>query len=255
MKLNLASQPSEAISDEELDDQLSPPPTKGVTRVPRQQQNGDLENLLSGKDISKSPIIIQRKQKASVRKEENLDIEFLRLEAKKVALLEQNDEDDEDLFFTASSSSQNNRDDTTEEEVFKDKVHRDCLSPSNVESATSNSPDYGFGSPPLSLPAVKDAANVLVSALQNNSTPPAPDPVVARVLMTWIQCHIKLSDYGFGSPPLSLPAVKDAANVLVSALQNNSTPPAPDPVVARVLMTWIQYLVFVPNWKMVRSRT
>ncbi|KAK4886827.1 hypothetical protein RN001_003098 [Aquatica leii] len=66
-------------------------------------------------------------------------------------------------------------------------LQMDGIISGNIGSATSNSPDYGFGSPPFSPPGVKDAANVLVSALQSNSAPPAPDPVVARVLMTWIQ--------------------------------------------------------------------
>lgn len=105
----ITSQPSEARSDKELDDDKvslpgtasSQPSTKRVTRVPR-QQNDDLEKLLPGKDTPVTPIVIQRKRKASVRNEGNLDEEFLRLEAKKVALLEKNDEDDEDINFFKS---------------------------------------------------------------------------------------------------------------------------------------------------------
>ncbi|KAF5302894.1 hypothetical protein FQA39_LY02074 [Lamprigera yunnana] len=67
------------------------------------------------------------------------------------------------------------------------KLELNNLIKSNIGSATSNSPDYGFVGPPLSPPGVKDAANALVTALQSNSTPPTPDPVIARILMTWIQ--------------------------------------------------------------------
>uniref|UniRef100_A0A1Y1LCY6 SAM domain-containing protein n=1 Tax=Photinus pyralis TaxID=7054 RepID=A0A1Y1LCY6_PHOPY len=66
-------------------------------------------------------------------------------------------------------------------------LQMDGIISGNISTATSNSPDYGFVSPPLSPPGVKDAANFLVSALQSNSNPPPPDPVVARTLMTWIQ--------------------------------------------------------------------
>lgn len=54
--------------------------------MPRQQQNDGLEKLLLVKDTPINPIVIHRKRKAPARNEENLDKEFLRLEAKKVVL-------------------------------------------------------------------------------------------------------------------------------------------------------------------------
>lgn len=104
---DITSQSSQAQSDEEHDDdnELSQPKTvssqpapKRVTRVPRQQSNDELENALPGKDTPITPIVIQRKRKAPAKNEGNLDEEFLRLEVKKVALLEKSDDDDI-IFF------------------------------------------------------------------------------------------------------------------------------------------------------------
>ncbi|XP_066147703.1 uncharacterized protein [Euwallacea fornicatus] len=57
---------------------------------------------------------------------------------------------------------------------------------------TAHSPDYGFVPPP----GIREAANALVSALQNSSSPPAPDPNVAKVLLCWIQ-QFKIPHRGF----------------------------------------------------------
>lgn len=86
-EMDVASQPSEAKSNEELDDKISQPgtssepPAKRVKRVPRKQPNDDLEIILE-KEIN--PITVQRKPKVPAKNERNLDEEFLRLEAKKV---------------------------------------------------------------------------------------------------------------------------------------------------------------------------
>lgn len=49
---------------------------------------------------------------------------------------------------------------------------------------TAHSPDYGFVSSP---PGVREAANSLVSALQNCPAPPPPDPAVLQIIWDWIQ--------------------------------------------------------------------
>ncbi|KAK9870292.1 hypothetical protein WA026_006379 [Henosepilachna vigintioctopunctata] len=55
---------------------------------------------------------------------------------------------------------------------------------SNSSSLNAHSPDYGFRSSP---PGIREAANNLVSALQNTNPPPAPEPHVAKALLDWIQ--------------------------------------------------------------------
>ncbi|KAF7265503.1 hypothetical protein GWI33_021077 [Rhynchophorus ferrugineus] len=51
-------------------------------------------------------------------------------------------------------------------------------------SLTAHSPEYGFNSSP---PGVREAANSLVAALQNTTSPPQPDPNVVKLLLNWIQ--------------------------------------------------------------------
>ncbi|CAH0561286.1 unnamed protein product [Brassicogethes aeneus] len=54
----------------------------------------------------------------------------------------------------------------------------------NSGSLTAHSPDYGFAAPP---PSVREAAQLLVTALQNSSSPPALDPALSKVILHWIQ--------------------------------------------------------------------
>lgn len=51
-------------------------------------------------------------------------------------------------------------------------------------SLTAHSPDYGFATSP---PGVREAANNLVTALQNTTSPPPPDTNVVKALLHWIQ--------------------------------------------------------------------
>ncbi|KAL3267261.1 hypothetical protein HHI36_011394 [Cryptolaemus montrouzieri] len=54
----------------------------------------------------------------------------------------------------------------------------------NSGSLTAHSPDYGFASSP---PGVREAANALVTALQNTTARPTPDPHIVKALLDWIQ--------------------------------------------------------------------
>lgn len=54
----------------------------------------------------------------------------------------------------------------------------------NSGSLNAHSPDYGFSS---SAVGVREAANNLVTAIQNNAAPPPPDPHVVKVLLHWLQ--------------------------------------------------------------------
>ncbi|KAL1489667.1 hypothetical protein ABEB36_013609 [Hypothenemus hampei] len=51
-------------------------------------------------------------------------------------------------------------------------------------SLTAHSPDYTFAIGPTTI---KEAASNLATALQNSTSPPPPDPAVAKVLLLWIQ--------------------------------------------------------------------
>ncbi|RZC39881.1 hypothetical protein BDFB_006721 [Asbolus verrucosus] len=63
-------------------------------------------------------------------------------------------------------------------------MQMDGIISGNTSSLTAHSPDYGFASSP---PGVREAANTLVSAIQNTSAPPPPDPTIAKVLLHWLQ--------------------------------------------------------------------
>lgn len=59
-----------------------------------------------------------------------------------------------------------------------------CFLVGNSGSLTTHSLDYGFASSP---PGIREAANSLVTALQNCPAPPPPDPVIIRSLLDWLQ--------------------------------------------------------------------
>lgn len=63
-------------------------------------------------------------------------------------------------------------------------MQMDGIISGNSGSLNAHSPDYGFGSSP---PGVREAANNLMTAIQNTTAPPPPDPLVAKVLLHWIQ--------------------------------------------------------------------
>ncbi|KAK9704442.1 hypothetical protein QE152_g28321 [Popillia japonica] len=63
-------------------------------------------------------------------------------------------------------------------------MQMDGIISGNSGSLTAHSPDYGFVSSP---PGVREAANSLVSALQNCPAPPPPDPAVLQIIWDWIQ--------------------------------------------------------------------
>lgn len=67
------------------------------------QDDGDgVEHLLPDKNTKTIPVVVPRKRKNQRTNDTNLEEEFLKLEAKKVALLEQNNDDDEDINFFKS---------------------------------------------------------------------------------------------------------------------------------------------------------
>lgn len=73
-------------------------------------------------------------------------------------------------------------------------LQMDGIISGNSGSLNAHSPDYGFGSSPL---GVRDAANNLVTAIQNTAGAPPPDPSVAKVLLNWIGYTVGEQDEKF----------------------------------------------------------
>lgn len=65
-------------------------------------------------------------------------------------------------------------------------IYRKFVFTGNIGSANSTSPDYGFVNPPQTL-GVKEAATYLVTAIENNTSPPTPDPLIAKTILKWLQ--------------------------------------------------------------------
>lgn len=63
-------------------------------------------------------------------------------------------------------------------------MQMDGIISGNSSSLSTHSHDYSYGS---SLQGVREAANNLVSAIQNTNAPPPPEPHIASILLHWIQ--------------------------------------------------------------------
>lgn len=103
------SQTSQHTTDVELDNEPSQPRSPFPQTVTNQTAGLHIqtqcqieESSLPDKNSQKNPISVPRKRKAQTNYGGSIEEEFLRLEAKKVALLENRDDDDEDVNFFKS---------------------------------------------------------------------------------------------------------------------------------------------------------